>query len=80
MGSTPLILDLLISYERYGSRSNPILHDHLHYPYLGDIDKPLNDTGVEKLREYRDDYEEERREIHNKTLQWSDWLTVLFTD
>ena len=32
-----------------------MLNGHLHYP-LPDIDYPLNDTVVDKIREYRVDY------------------------
>jgi len=50
-----LVMDLRITYERWGSTSNPLFNGRLHYP-LPDIDKPLNDDTVEKIREYHADY------------------------
>ena len=38
-----------------GYRGNfPILNGHLHYP--DDIDRPLNESTVDKIRDYRADY------------------------
>ncbi len=50
----PLVLDLLIAHERRGSSSDPSLNGHLHYPH--DVDRPLNETAADKIREYRADY------------------------
>ncbi len=35
----PLVLDLRIAHDRFGSSSDPSLNGHLHYP--NDIDKSL---------------------------------------
>ena len=48
------MLDLRISHERWGSRSNPSLDGHLHYPT--DIDRTLNEEDPDKVIQYRDDY------------------------
>jgi hypothetical protein len=53
-GSVPLVLDLRIAHDRFGSTSDPSLNGHLHYP--NDIDKSLNETVTDKLRKYRTDY------------------------
>ena len=37
-----LALELRIAHERWGSRSDPSLNGHLHYP--NDLDGPLNET------------------------------------
>ncbi len=31
-GPVPLVLDLRIAHERFGSSSDPIINGHLHYP------------------------------------------------
>ncbi len=49
-----LVLDLHISHDRFGSRSDPSLNGHLHYP--NDIDNSLNETVSHKIRKYRSDY------------------------
>jgi hypothetical protein len=49
-----LVLDLLISHDRFGSNSDPSLNGHLHYP--NDIDKSLNESVTDKIRQYRADY------------------------
>ncbi len=43
-----------MTYDRWGSRSNPSLNGHLHYPT--DIDTTLNETVVDKVLQYRVDY------------------------
>jgi hypothetical protein len=48
-GPVPLVLDLRIAHERWGSTSNPILNGYLHYPRPADIDSPLNETVVGKI-------------------------------
>jgi hypothetical protein len=53
-GPVPLVLDLRITHERWGSSSDPSISGHLHYP--NDIDRPLNETSADKIRSYRTDY------------------------
>ncbi len=53
-GPVPLVLDLYIDHDRFGSRSGPNLNGHLHYP--NDIDKSFNETDTDKIRKYRFDY------------------------
>ena len=43
-----LVLDLRIVHDRFGSRSDPSLNGHLHYP--NDIDKSLNESVTDKIR------------------------------
>ena len=50
----PLVLDLHITHERFGSRSDPNLNGHLHYP--NDIDRSLNEAAADKIRKYHADY------------------------
>jgi hypothetical protein len=49
----PLVLDLRLTHDRFGSSSDPTLNGRLHY---NDIDKSLNETGNDKIRKYRTDY------------------------
>jgi len=53
-GPLPLVLDLRIAHDRFGSSSDPNLNGNLHYP--NDIDKSLNDAAADKIRKYRADY------------------------
>jgi hypothetical protein len=53
-GPVPLVLDLRIAHDRFGSSSDPSLNGHLHYP--NDLDGPLNDAAADKIRQYRADY------------------------
>ncbi len=53
-GPVPLVLDLCITHDRFGSSSDPSLNGHLHYP--NDIDKSLNEAAADKIRKYRADY------------------------
>ena len=46
----PLVLDLRITHERYGSSSDPSLNGHLHYP--DDIDRSQNEAAADKIRKY----------------------------
>jgi hypothetical protein len=55
-----LLVGLRIDHERFGSRSDPTLNEHLHYP---DIDRSLNETTTDKMRKYRDDF----LQTHRKT-------------
>jgi hypothetical protein len=54
VGPVPLVLDLRIAHDRFGSSSDLILNGHLHYP--NDIDRSLNEAAVDKIRKYRADY------------------------
>ena len=54
VGPVPLVLDLRITHERWGSISDPSINDHLHYP--NDIDGSLKETVTDKIRKYRTDY------------------------
>jgi hypothetical protein len=49
----PLVLDLRIVHDRFGSSLDPSLQGHLHFP--NDIDKSLNETTTDKIRKYRAD-------------------------
>ena len=53
-GPVPLVLDLRIAHERFGSSSDPSINGHLHYPH--DLDRPLNEAAADKIRQYRADY------------------------
>jgi hypothetical protein len=53
-GPVPLVLDLHITHDRFGSSSDPNLHGKLHWP--NDIDKSLNETKADKIRKYHADY------------------------
>ncbi len=44
----PLVLDLRIDRERFGSSSDPNLNGHLQYP--NDIDKSLHESVTDKIR------------------------------
>ena len=50
----PLVLDLHITHERFGSSSDPSINGHSHYPH--DLDRSLNETATDKIRQYRADY------------------------
>ncbi len=54
MSPVPLVTDLRISHERFGSSSDPSINGHLHYP--NDLDGPLNETAVDKIHQYLADY------------------------
>ena len=57
-GPVPLVLDLRIAHDRFGSTSDPTLNGHLHYP--NDLDRSLkrslNEAAADKIRKYRADY------------------------
>jgi hypothetical protein len=53
-GPVPLVLDLRVAHERFGSSSDPSLNGHLLYP--NDLDGPLNEAAADKIRQYRADY------------------------
>jgi hypothetical protein len=50
----PVVMDLRIVHDRFGSRSDPCLNGQLHYP--NDIDKSLNEVVTDTIRENRVDY------------------------
>ena len=50
----PLVMDLRIVHERFGSSSDPSLNGNLHYPNA--IDRSLNEAAADKIRKYRTDY------------------------
>ena len=52
----PLVLDLRIAHDRFGSSSDPNLNGKLHYPNPNDIDRSLNEAATDKIRKYRADY------------------------
>jgi hypothetical protein len=52
-GPVPLVLDLRIAHDRFGSSSNPDLNGKLHCP--NDMDKSLNEAATDKIRKYRAD-------------------------
>ncbi len=52
--SVPLVLDLRIAHDRFGSSSDPSLNGNLQYP--NDIDRSINETADDKIRKYRADY------------------------
>jgi len=54
VGPVPLVLDLRITHERFGSSSNPSLNGNLHY--RNDIDRSINEDTADKIRKYRTDY------------------------
>jgi hypothetical protein len=65
----PLVLDLSIAHDRFGSSSDPSLNDHLHYP--NDIDKSLNETSADKIRKYRADYNNNPPSVVSQILSLS---------
>ncbi len=46
----PLVLDLHIAHERFGSSSDPSINGHLHYP--NDVDRSLNEFATDKIHVY----------------------------
>ncbi len=52
----PLVLDLRIAHDRFGSSSDPTLNGTLHYPNPNDIDRSLNEAASDKISKYRTDY------------------------
>ena len=51
-GPVPLVLDLRIAHDRFGSSSDPTLNGTLHYPNPNDIDRSLNEASTDKIRKY----------------------------
>jgi hypothetical protein len=52
----PLVLDLRIVHDRFGSSSDPSINGHLHYP--NDVDRSLNEAAADKIRKYRTEYDD----------------------
>ena len=52
-GPVPLVLDLRIAHDRWGSSSDPSMNGHLHYPNA--MDRSLNGAAADKIRKYRAD-------------------------
>ncbi len=46
-GPVPLVVDLLITHDRFGSSSDPSITGHIHYP--NDIDRSLNEVADDKI-------------------------------
>ncbi len=53
-GPVPLVLDLRIVHERFGSSSDSSLNGHLHYP--NDVCRSLNEAATDKISKYSTDY------------------------
>ncbi len=60
-GPVPLVLDLRITHDRFGSSSNPDLNGKLHWP--NDMDKSLNETATDKIQKYHADYNDNPNSI-----------------
>jgi hypothetical protein len=54
VGPVPLVLDLHVAHDRFGSSSDPSLNGNLHYP--NDIDRSINEAAANKIRKYHADY------------------------
>ncbi len=70
-----LVLDLRIVHDRSGSRSDPSLNGHLHYP--NDIDKSLNESVTDKIRKYRSDYNNNPKSRVGLTLTKTGTLRII---
>jgi hypothetical protein len=55
-GTVNLVMDLRITHERLGSRSNPLLNGNLHSPLPSDIDELLHEAAADRISEFRADY------------------------
>jgi hypothetical protein len=53
-GPVPLVLDLRIAHERFGSSSDPSINGHLHYP--NDVDRSLNEDTSDKIGKNHSDH------------------------
>ncbi len=49
-----MVMDLRLTHDRVGSRTDPTLNGHFRYP--NKLHQSLNDTTPEKIRKYRPDY------------------------
>jgi hypothetical protein len=54
VGPVSLVIDLRITHDRYRSSFDPSLKGHLHH--RNHIDRSLNETTADKIRNYRTDY------------------------
>jgi hypothetical protein len=52
-GPVPLVLDLRIAHERFGSSSDPSINENLHGLHY--LDRSLNEAAADKVRQYRAD-------------------------
>ncbi len=52
-GPVPLVLDLRITHDRFGSSSDPSRNGNLHYP--NNMDRSLIEDTDDKIRKYRSD-------------------------
>ncbi len=52
-GPVPLVLDLRIAHDRFGSSFDPNLNGKLHYPNPNDINRSLTKTTSDKIRSCR---------------------------
>ncbi len=52
--TSPLVLDLGIAQDRFGSSSDLCINGHLHCP--NDVDRSLKKAASDKIRKYRADY------------------------
>ena len=55
-GPVPLVQDLRIIHEPWGSSDDPSINGHLHYPNDVDRLRSLNEVDTDKIRKYRPDY------------------------
>ncbi len=53
-GPVSLVMDLRITHECWGSRSDPSINGHERYP--NDIDRSLNEATSDKIRKHHVDY------------------------
>jgi hypothetical protein len=53
-GPVPLVMDHHIPHEPVGSRSDPSINGHLHYP--NELDRTVNESSTDKIRRYPTDY------------------------
>jgi hypothetical protein len=82
-GPVPLVLDLRLVHDRFGSSSDPTLNGILHY---NDIDKSLNESVNDKIRKYRADYNNNPSNVvafmpdiaGTNGRSHSDFITLLF--
>jgi hypothetical protein len=66
-GPVPLMLDLHIDHDRFGSNSDPSLNGQLHYS--NDINKSLSESTADKIRKYLADYNNNPPTVFSDTLK-----------
>jgi hypothetical protein len=64
----PLVLDLRIPHDRFGSSTDPSIDGHLHYST--DVDRTLNESPPDKNLQYRADY-------NNRTSHAISFMTAI---